>query len=37
VSEHLGSHGLYLPSFVGITDSEIMQSALALVETVNNI
>jgi len=36
VSEHLGSHGLYLPSFVGITDSEIMQSALTLVEIVNN-
>jgi len=36
VSERLGSHGLYLPSFVGITDSEIMQSALALVEIVNN-
>jgi len=37
VSEHLGSHGLYLPSFVGISESEIVQSALALVETVNNI
>lgn len=37
VSERLGSHGLYLPSFVGITDHEIVRSATALVETVANV
>ena len=37
VSERLGSHGLYLPSFVGITDDEIATSAQALVETVSGV
>jgi len=34
VSERLGTHGLYLPSFVGISDDEITQSAQALLKTV---
>lgn len=36
VSERLGAQGLYLPSFVGITDDEITRSATALLETVAN-
>jgi len=35
VSEWLGSQGLYLPSFVGISDAEITQCAEALVATLS--
>lgn len=35
VSEWLGSHGLYLPSFIGISDAEVTQCAEALVATLS--
>jgi len=35
VSEWLGSQGLYLPSFVGITDAEITKCAEALIATLS--
>ena len=34
VSERLGAQGLYLPSFVGITDDDISQSTDALIDLV---
>jgi len=35
VAERLGSQGIYLPSFVGITDSEIEQSATTLTNVLH--
>jgi hypothetical protein len=34
VSERLGSHGLYLPSFVGISDGDVVHSAQQLCAVV---
>ena len=34
VAERLGAQGIYLPSFVGMTDTEIQQCAEALVEVL---
>lgn len=37
VSERLGKQGLYLPSFVGITDDEIDKSARALLDVLTKL